>query len=298
MKVFLQWLFISRQTYTRKNTENNGEAVYKKILIPVSRTTNMKNIMEFVNHYLHEKGKITFLHVTVSKVIPISPGEWRRALNAISTTHMLKAEGGMEVYYAVKNGSSIADGIIEEARSGDYDLILFANSTYRKHLNHLFGNKIDEVIRKSPVETAVVSYRDDMPMKYDRILVPTSGYKHALRAARMAEMLAIKYESEVTVLYVGSEKDDPKSIINPVGADLKDNNIKHRMIFRTGPVVETIIDEAEKGYDLMAIGATERQQPYNFIIGSTADRLIKKSPCPVLMVKTVNELDGSSQNGI
>lgn len=262
--------------------------MYKKILIPVSRTTNMKHIMEFVNHFLAADGKITFLHVTVSNIIPISPGEWRKALNAISTTHMLKAEGGMEVYYAVKNSSSIGTGILSEIRSGDYDLVLFANSTYRKHLNHLFGNKIDEIIRSSPVETAVFSYRDDMPLKYDRILVPTSGYKHALRAARMAEVLSKKYGGEITVMYVGLKEDDPKAILEAIATDLKSNGIKHRIVFRTGPVVDTILTEAEKGYDLMAIGATERQQPYNFIIGSTADRLIKKSPCPVLMVKTVN----------
>jgi nucleotide-binding universal stress UspA family protein len=248
----------------------------------------MKYIMEFVNQFLHTGGKITFLHVTVSNLIPISPGEWRKALNAISTTHMLKAEGGMEVFYAVKNAPSIVSGVLEEVTAGDYDLILFANSTYRKHLNHLFGNKIDEIIRKSPVETAVISYRDDMPLKYDRILVPTSGYKHAFRAARMAEMLSHKYGGEVTVMYVGTEKDDPKSILHPLATDLKNNGVKHRLIFKSGPIVETILEEAARNYDLVAIGATERQQPYNFITGSTADRLIKKLPCPVLMVKTVN----------
>ncbi|CAJ38097.1 predicted universal stress protein A [Methanocella arvoryzae MRE50] len=268
--------------------ENNGEAVYKKILIPVSRTTNMKYIMEFVNHFLHEGGKITFLHVTVSNTIPISPGEWRRALNAISTTHMLKGEGSMQVYYAVKNSSSIVTGILDEAWSEGYDLILFANSTYRRHLNHLFGNKIDEVICNSPIETAVISYRDDMPLKYGRILIPISGYKHALRAIKMAELLAKKYGSEITVMYVGTEKDDPRQVITPVTSDLKGNGLKHRAIFRTGPVVETILAEAEKNYDLIAIGATERQQPYNFVTGSTADRLIKKSSCPVLMIKTTS----------
>ncbi len=262
--------------------------MYNKILIPVSRTTNMKYIMEFINQFLHTGGKITFLHVTVSNMIPISPGEWRRALNAISTTHMLKAEGGMEVFYAVKNASSIVSGVLEEVTSGDYDLILFANSTYRKHLNHLFGNKIDEIIRRSPVETAVISYRDDMPLKYDRILVPTSGYKHALRAAKMAEMLSKKYGGEITVLYVGVKDDDPKPILDTISQELKNHNVKHRMVFRTGPIVETILAEANANYDIMAIGATERQQPYNFIIGSTADRLIKKSSCPVLMVKTIN----------
>jgi nucleotide-binding universal stress UspA family protein len=249
----------------------------------------MKYVLEFVKHFLNERGRITFLHVVVSSVLPVSPGEWRQELNAISTTHMLAATS--EVDYKVRNSESIIKGILDEARKDGYDLVLFANSTYRKHASHLFGNKIDEVSRRSPVEVVVLSYRDDMPMKYRKILIPTSGYRHALRATRLAEVLAKRHDSDITVLYVGTDKEDPKSIFEPVAGDLKINEIRHRMLFRHGPVVDSIVNEAEKGYDLVMIGATERPAYYQYITGSTADSLIRKLPCPVVMVKTLKGFD-------
>ncbi len=272
--------------------------MYDRILIPVSRTTNMKFVLEFVNRFINAGGRITFLHVIATDALPVSPGEWRQALNAISTTHLLTTV--TEIDYKVKMAESITGGIVDEAGAATagsagagYDLILFANSTYRKHVNHLFGNKIDEVIRRSPVEVVVLSYRDDMPMRYRKILVPTSGYRHALRATRLAEVLAKAHDSDVTVLYVGPEKDDPKAILGPVADDLKSNAIRYRMAFRHGPVVETILDEAEKGYDMVMIGATERPAYYQYVTGSTADTLIRKLPCPVVMVKTLKSFEES-----
>jgi nucleotide-binding universal stress UspA family protein len=245
--------------------------------------------MAFINNFLNAGGAVTFLNVVLSDTIPVSPAEWRKALNAISTSHMLSAESGLHVNYSVKNASSIAAGILEEADPKRYDLILFATSSYRKRANRLFGNKIDDVIKGSKVETAVLSYFDDRPIAYKKILLPTSGYHHALKAADMAEVLAKRHDSDVTVLYVGSKNDDTTEVFRPITTMFNTSGIRHRALFRNGPVAETILDEAHKGYDLMMIGATERQMIFKYLLGSTADRLIKGSPCPVLMVKTTKD---------
>ena len=106
-------------------------------------------------------------------------------------------------------------------------------------------------------------------------------------------MLAKSHDSDITVLYVGADKEDPRDIFQPIDGDLKVNEIRHRMLFRHGPVVEAIVDEAEKGYDLVMIGATERPAYYQYITGSTADSLIRKLPCPVVMVKTLKSFEES-----
>jgi probable Kdp system regulatory protein len=223
-------------------------------------------------------------------MIPVSPVEWRKALNAISTSHMLSAESNLRVSYSVKNASSVVVGILEEAESSDHDLILFATSTYRKRTNRLFGNKIDDVIRKSKVETTVLSYNDDRPLAYHRILLPTSGYKHALRAASMAEILLKKYGGEVTILYVGSDNDNANEVFRPISTIFNTAGVRYRSLLRHGPVADTILDEANKNYDMMMIGASERPILFEHLLGSTADKLIKSSPCPVMMVKTAGNL--------
>ncbi|AFD00307.1 Universal stress protein UspA and related nucleotide-binding protein [Methanocella conradii HZ254] len=269
-------------------TVNPGASVYGKMLIPITRTSNLKFLVDFVNHFLKPGGEITFLHVIASELFTISPAEWRRAMSTISTTHLLSASEGMRVDYRVKKSLSVAAGILDEATSGGYDLILMANSTYRKHLKYIFGSNVDEVIRKARVEVIAFRYMDDREMRYNRILIPTSGHQHSVSAARLAEQLYRQHGSDITVLYVGDSNEEAIKALKPVSESLTAMGIKHRALHRRGPVVETILDEADKGYDLMMIGATERPLYYQFLLGSTADRLVKKAPCPILMVKSAS----------
>jgi probable Kdp system regulatory protein len=264
--------------------------LYSNILIPISRTSNLKFLVDFVNDFLSPGGEITLLHIFTSSLFSISPAEWRRAMSAISTTHLLSATDSLGVNYRVRNAGTVASGILDEAGTGKYDLVLLANSTYHKRLKHIFGTKVDEVIRRSAIETAVLSYHDDRPLQYKKILIPTSGYQHTVKAAMLAEVLSKKYGSEVTALYVGENKDEAANALRPVTDSLAASDVKYRALFRKGPVVDTILDEADKGYDLMMIGATERPMYYQFLLGSAADRLVKGSPCPVLMVKSVRDV--------
>lgn len=247
----------------------------------------MKYLVDFVNDFLLPGGEITFLHIFSSDIFSVSPAEWRRAMSTISTTHLLSATEGMGINYKVRNARTVAAGILEETKAGTYDLTLLANSNYRKRLKRIFGNKVDEVVRNAHIETAVLNFNDDHPLSYRRILIPTSGYQHTVRAARLAETLARKHDSEITSLFVGSSNEEARQALAPINEYFNGSDVKHRALFRKGPVIETILDEADNGYDLMMIGATERPIFYQFLLGSTADRLIKKSPCPVLMVKTI-----------
>ncbi len=269
----------------------SGVDVYHNILIPITRTSNLKFLVDFVNVFLAPGGELTFFHVfTADGVLSVSPTEWRRAMSAISTTYHLAATDGLCINYRVKNAKSVASGIVDEAATGKYDLILLSNSTYRKRLKRVFGNKMDEVIRNANIETTVLRYRDDQPMGFKKILIPTSGYQHTARAAKLAEIMSKKYDSDITVLYVGKSHDEAAVALRPVLDVLTASGVKHRALFRQGPVVETILDEADRGYDLMMIGATEGPKVPNFLLGSIADKLVTGSPCPVLMVKsTVNK---------
>lgn len=264
--------------------------MYKKILVPISSQSNMKLIVDFLNDFLDPRGEITLLYIITSDRLPISAVEWRRAMTVISETNVLSVSMGINVNYRVKNSPSVASGILDESAMFNYDLIFFANSTYKRGPRRIFGTKIDEVVRKSHTETIVLSYLEDKPIKYDRILIPTSGYRHALRATNIAEVLAKKYGSEVTVLYVGdpSSRAEADTILSQVTTDLNANNVKNHALFRSGPVAETILDESKQGYDLMMIGATERPREYEFLLGSTADKVVRDAPCHVLIVKTVD----------
>ena len=259
--------------------------MYDKILIPIAQNTNVKLIMDFVDNMLNPGGEITLLYVIPSDKLPVSAVEWRRAMKVITEAQALSMDRNMEVNYKVKNNPSVAQGILKEAASTTYDLVLMSTPREARK-GRLFGSKIDEVVRKAPVETVVLSYPENATLSYKKILIPTSGYRHALRAARIAENLAKKHGGEITVMYVGSRSDEAETIIHPLISDIESNGVKARSLFAAGPIAETILNEAKQGYDIMMIGATERPAYQEFLLGSTADRLIRDAPCPALMVKT------------
>lgn len=262
--------------------------MYNRILVPIAQNTDMGLVMGFVENVLSPGGEITLLYVIPSEKLPVSAVDWRKAMGVISEAQALSIARSMEVEYKVKNNRSVAQGILREAVSVAYDLILMSAPKEARR-GRLFGSKIDEVVRKSTVETVVLSYLPGKTLSYDKILIPTSGYRHALRAAKIAEDLSRKHGAEIMVMYVGSRKDEADAVINPLVSDIEASGGKARPLFESGPIAETILNEARKGYDIMMIGATERPAYQEFLLGSTADRLVREAPCPVLMVKTVGK---------
>ncbi|MCD1296153.1 universal stress protein UspA [Methanocella sp. CWC-04] len=265
--------------------------MYDRVLLPISGATKVKLALDFLKDVLNPGGEITFLYVSTSVKFPGSAIEWRRAMNVVSDASAISTAAGLSSHYEVRNSSSVAAGILEEARSSEYDLIFFANPYYKRGQRRVFGSVIDEVVRKSHTETAVLSYVEGRPLKYDKTLLPTSGQRHALRAAKLTKALAKKSGGEVTVLYAGdqSQKAEAERILSEIKEIFESDNVKHFLVYRSGPVDAVILDEARKGYDLMMVGATEHPVYYQFLLGSIADKIVSNAPCHVLIVKTVNK---------
>jgi nucleotide-binding universal stress UspA family protein len=57
---------------------------------------------------------------------------------------------------------------------------------------------------------------------------------------------------------------------------------------RPGIALQLILEEAERfDADLLVVAASSRSRVARFFLGSTADRIIRQSPCPVLVVPPV-----------
>jgi nucleotide-binding universal stress UspA family protein len=52
-----------------------------------------------------------------------------------------------------------------------------------------------------------------------------------------------------------------------------------------GPPAEQIVLEAGKGYDVIVIGTHGRTGLSHLLMGSVAERVVRKAPCPVLTVR-------------
>jgi len=139
------------------------------------------------------------------------------------------------------------------------------------------------------------------------IVVPTDFSDHSLRALPYALGLAGKYGAEIKILYV-NEPALQVSDMAWVGVDdraLKDEHVSdaHKnmdriardqippevsaeAVVRSGDSVEEIIQFAEEaGADLIVMATHGRGGLSHILMGSTAEQVIRKAPCPVLTLK-------------
>ncbi|MDA8213328.1 MAG: universal stress protein [Clostridia bacterium] len=145
----------------------------------------------------------------------------------------------------------------------------------------------------------------------DKILLPTDGSKHSLKAARYArkllersplssltilhvsdipkEVLAHGYMLEVTIdpqviKDLTEEKTD--QVINETKAVFKDGNFRIDILTQIGNPVQIICEMVEKeGYDLIIMGSRGLGEIKGLLLGSVSDRISHLAKCPVLIVK-------------
>lgn len=122
-----------------------------------------------------------------------------------------------------------------------------------------------------------------------RILMCTDGSSHAAEALRFGALIATRAVGPITLLGVierpGEEKKVQRMLErtrNALCQDVPDIETK----IRHGHAAEEIIAETEEEeYDLVIVGSRGRRGITRFLLGSTAARLARYCPIPVLIVK-------------
>jgi len=154
-----------------------------------------------------------------------------------------------------------------------------------------------------------------------RILVPTDLSEHACQAAKYAAAFAEKFGAEIYLLHVLQEiapyQPDAVTTGPPVAPPLEkltaaaresldrfmtDNKLKRLAIHqevREGTPVEEIVEfAAEKDIDLIILGTHGRGWLAHVLLGSVAEKVVRKAPCPVLTVRLAeHEFVKPDENG-
>lgn len=277
-----------------KTAGNNGTlTAYRNILLPVSRPGTVKSLVKIACDLLEPGGRLRIL--SVIEVPQQLPYEYADTLKEDSrklltlAVEQAKADG-VEAVPEIVSARSASQAILDLAGRYHSDMILMGSSQRTVPEKVLFGNIVDHVLRHAPCEVIVFSYPQQMyPVAYDRILVPTSGYKHAQRALDIAIKFVRKFGGAVTTLYVGSASDADKAniVLKKAEAHMARLGASGSTLFRTGNVVDKIVEETVNGnYTLIIIGSTERPGYYKFLLGTVADEIVKRAPCNVLVVRT------------
>jgi nucleotide-binding universal stress UspA family protein len=140
-------------------------------------------------------------------------------------------------------------------------------------------------------------------MIFQKILVPLDGSEHSKRALEASIQLAKKFNSKIALLTVysvteltpspefpamviGAARDLGMKILTEAEAKVKSEKIEVETELAQGNAVKRIVKKSKDGkFDLIVMGARGLSTIKKIFIGSVSEGVIKKAPCPVLIVK-------------
>jgi nucleotide-binding universal stress UspA family protein len=211
----------------------------------------------------------------------------------------------------VRHGSAARE-ISDFAKKHDTDLLIASVHPHNRVSRALFGGITEKIVHQAPCPILIV--RDDEhefltadganEIRIKRILAPIDFTLCSQKALRYAFAFAHQFDAKVFSLHV-IEPEKPLIIIETEGfrkahAVETENNMKALLnsldgsvSFETGVVHGSphreIIDAAnERDVDLIVIGEHCRTGLFGrFMLGSTADEVVKGAHCPILVVRPV-----------
>ncbi|HTG41590.1 MAG TPA: universal stress protein, partial [Methylomirabilota bacterium] len=177
-----------------------------RILIPVANPATAEELVKLGADLLDPRaGELTALGIVeVPEGMALSEGATRaRHARRLLQKVLDFAPQGTAIHPIVRIGRHAAEGIIEASAEQEADLIIFGWGG--KALGSRDGNPavfsptIDEVVRDSPADIAVVKQRGSKEIR--RIIVPVRGGPHAELAVRYADAIASRHDALVSVLH-------------------------------------------------------------------------------------------------
>ena len=264
--------------------------MYKSILVTVSFVETAEQMVEIASKLVDPDGTIHVLHVIqVPYHLPYSYADEekqkaRQLLQGVMICPLDKPNVRMR--YSIIAARSAAEVIVEKSQDWGCDAILMGASLRSLRESVVLGDVFNHIIKHVSGDVISVSYVRGAKMRFRKILVPTSGYKHSEKAAEVAKNLVERPGGNVTAMSV-SESDVGVQAVERIGTLFDGTDIEFESVVRKGPIAQTILREAETGnYDLLMIGATERPRRLKFILGSVADEIVKNAPIRVVVVRT------------
>ena len=179
-----------------------------RILIPVANPMTAEELIRLGAAMLDRRaGELSALGIVeVPEGMPLSEGATRaRHARRLLQRVLDYAPDGTTIHPIVRIGRHAAEGIIEASAEQEADLVIFgwggrAAGGRDGNGPTVFSPTIDEVVRDSPCDIAVVKQRGSKTIR--RVLVPVRGGPHAELALRFADAIAIHHDATVVVLHL------------------------------------------------------------------------------------------------
>jgi glucosyl-3-phosphoglycerate synthase len=176
-----------------------------RIVLPLANPRTAADLVRIGAALLQHGGTLTALGIVeVPEGMPLSDGATRaRQARRLLQRVLEFTPQGVELRTVVRIGRRAAEGILELATEEEADLIIFGwggRPGGKRGAAAVFSPTIDEVVRDSPCNIAVVKQRGVKDVK--RILAPVRGGPHAELAMSYAAALGRYFNAAVDVMHV------------------------------------------------------------------------------------------------
>ncbi|HTK44736.1 MAG TPA: glucosyl-3-phosphoglycerate synthase [Patescibacteria group bacterium] len=178
-----------------------------RIVIPVANPSTAEELIRLGADLLDPNGgELTALGIVeVPEGMPLSEGATRaRHARRLLQRVLDFVPEGTRIHPIVRIGRHAAEGIVEVAAELEADLIVFGwggkTPTGRDGLTSPFSATIEEVLRESPCDVAVVKQRGVRDLK--RVVVPVRGGPHAELALQVGGAIAARHDATLAALHI------------------------------------------------------------------------------------------------
>ncbi len=275
----------------------SGEPLPARIMIPVANPLTAEELIRIGAGLLDPRiGELSALGIVeVPEGMPLSEGATRaRQARRLLQRVLDYVPEGTVIHPLVRIGRHAAAGIVEAAAEQEADLLIFGWGGKSAPPREGGGGPaisptIDEVVRESPCDIAVVKQRGARAIR--RILVPVRGGPHAELALRFADALAHRHGATVAVTHFV-----PAGITEAVRAQAEHALaafVRQHITADADPVLRetrnirtAILREAEQA-DLIVMGASAPPgEVGTSLFGALPEAIAQRSKATVIVVKT------------
>lgn len=256
--------------------------MYECILLPVSNPKNSEFTLKAALRLLNPGGRlILFAVVSAQENYPQRNRTYREktelVIRLMKEAQSLNFE--VEVTPEVARATSIYDAVLQQSTKHNAELIILGYSLRSTLYKLRYGDVIYPILKNATPDVILSNFKYES--SFERILIPSAGFKHSLAAFKIAKVLAEQVSGHITLLHVTEESE------SDVQADLKRLTVTYQnssIEIKSGSVAEQIMSMA-KDYDLLIMGASERSRGTSILFGTVVDRVIERTPINTLIVR-------------
>ncbi len=260
-----------------------------KIVLGIEHKQEVLPLMNLAVAIAKEKdGEIFVTHVIpLPPQTPLNAGkrfiEERREF--LKAADELGEKSKVPVSFNIRVARQVYHGLLDSVHENKGDILVLGSGEITAR-RRVLGSILDPIIQEAPCDVGILKIQGDGKLK--RILVPTAGGPNAKLALEWGSWIAKQNRGQLTLLSVALDDDRRKRaegcLKDTRNAILYDSQTVVEKVVCGRDIVSAILEESQN-HDLILIGASKEGLWKRVRFGTIPERLARKSPVSVLVVR-------------